>query len=469
MVFDAAMILRKIPDVFVIVFFLVLLAAVATWFVPGGSYDRKEVKVGDTTRVVLVDGTFQGVDAKPQVLEVFTAPIKGFLKLADIIAFIFIVGGAFFMLNETGAITAGIHRLVKLLKGKEYLVIPLVMILFSFFGAAFGMCEEAMPFALIFVPLALALGYDSLVGVSLTFLASGVGFAGAFFNPFTLQIAQGLAGVEILSGMGYRILVWALITTFTIVWVMIYAARIKKNPEKSPMYELDKERRKELLAQQAETKDFTWRHGAALLVLVAGIVFMVLGVVLWGWYIKELAGLFFAMGLFAGMLAGHGPNALAKSFIAGCKDIASAALVVGFAGGIIVILEDGGIMDTILHGMASVTSSLPKLLAADAQYVLQMGLNFFIPSGSTKAALTMPIMAPLADLSGITRQTAVLAYQFGDGFTNMIIPTSGVTVGTLAMAKIPYERWFRWNMPMQVAFLVISLLLLIWPVLSAWS
>ncbi len=250
---------------------------------------------------------------------------------------------------------------------------------------------------------------------------------------------------------------------------MIYAARIKKNPEKSPMYELDKERRKELLAQQAETKDFTWRHGAALLVLVAGIVFMVLGVVLWGWYIKELAGLFFAMGLFAGMLAGHGPNALAKSFIAGCKDIASAALVVGFAGGIIVILEDGGIMDTILHGMASVTSSLPKLLAADAQYVLQMGLNFFIPSGSTKAALTMPIMAPLADLSGITRQTAVLAYQFGAGFTTMISPTSGVTVGTLAMAKIPYERWFRWNMPMQVAFLVISLLLLIWPVLSAWS
>jgi uncharacterized ion transporter superfamily protein YfcC len=343
------------------------------------------------------------------------------------------------------------------------------MVLFSFFGAAFGMCEEAMPFALIFVPLALSLGYDSLVGVSLTFLAAGVGFAGAFFNPFTLQIAQGLSGITPLSGMGYRILVWLLVTAFTITWVMIYGARIKKDPKRSIMYELDQKRREKLEEQQAAAANFTWRHGACLIVLLSGVVFMILGVILWQWYIQELAGLFFAMGLIGGIVAGQGPNQLANSFINGCKDIASAALVVGFAGGIIVILESGGIMDTILHGMASLTSGLPKMLAADVQYILQMGVNFFIPSGSTKAALTMPIMAPLADLSGITRQTAVLAYQLGDGFTNMIIPTSGVTLGTLAMAKIPYERWFKWNFPMQIAFFIISLLLLVWPVLTNWS
>ncbi len=461
--------LKKIPDVFAIVFILILLAAAATWLVPGGRYERRQETVGGSTRTVLVDGSFEYVESNPQTLQIFTAPVKGFLRLAHIIAFIFIVGGAFFMLNETGAIAAGIHKLVKLLRGREFLVIPIVMTLFSFFGAAFGMCEEAMPFALIFVPMALALGYDSIVGVSLTFLAAGVGFAGAFFNPFTLQIAQGLAGIDPLSGMGYRVLVWVVVTAFTIAWVMVYAARIRRDPEKSPMYDLDMKRRQDIEAQQAEAADFTWRHGVGLLILLLGIVFMILGVILWGWYIEELAGLFFAMGLSAGLVSGQGPDRLARSFVAGCKDIASAALVVGFAGGIIVILEDGRIMDTILYGMASATSKLPPILAADVQYLLQMALNFFIPSGSTKAALTMPIMAPLADLSGITRQTAVLAYQFGDGFTNMIIPTSGVTVGTLGLAKIPFERWFRWNIKMQIAFFVLSLLLLVWPVMSGWS
>jgi uncharacterized ion transporter superfamily protein YfcC len=460
---------KKIPNVFVVVFSLIVLAAILTWILPGGSYDRVDKKVGDTTRTVLVENTFKKGESHPQTFAIFTAPIKGFLKLGDIIAFIFIVGGAFYMLNETGAIAAGIQRLVKILKGKEFLVIPIVMVIFSLFGAAFGMCEEAMPFVLIFVPMAISLGYDSLVGISLTFLAAGVGFAGAFINPFTLQIAQGIAGVRPLSGMGYRILIWVVITAFVIIWVMIYAAKIKKNPQKSIMYDLDQKWRDKLAQQQAESGDFTWRHGLSLMVLLAGIVFMILGVIIWHWYIKELAGLFLAMGLTAGIVAGQGPNQLAKSFIDGCKDIASAALVVGFVGGIIVILEDGGIMDTILYGMASATEDLPRLIAADAQYALQMVVNFFIPSGSTKAALTIPLMAPLADLSDITRQTAILAYQFGDGFTNMIIPTSGVTVGTLAMAKIPFERWFKWNFPMQIAFVIISLIFLIWPVLTNWS
>jgi uncharacterized ion transporter superfamily protein YfcC len=175
------------------------------------------------------------------------------------------------------------------------------------------------------------------------------------------------------------------------------------------------------------------------------------------------------MGLLSGVVAGQSPNTLAQNFIVGVKDMASAAMIVAFTGGIIVILEDGNIMDTILYGMSRVTSSMPRMLSADAMYVMQMALNFFIPSGSTKAALTMPIMGPLADLSGLTRQTAVLAYQLGDGFTNMIIPTSGVTIGTLTMAKIPFERWFKWHLPMQVFFFILSLLLLVWPVLTHWQ
>lgn len=460
---------RKVPDVFVIVFALIVLAAVLTWVLPGGRYERRAEVVDGHARELVVPGSFQPAASDPQVLEVFTAPLRGFLRLAEIIVFIFLVGGAFFILNETGAIAAGTARLAQSLTGREYLVIPLVMTLFSFFGAAFGMCEEAMPFVLIFVPLALRLGYDSIVGVCLTFLAAGVGFAGAFLNPFTLQIAQGIAGVRPVSGWEYRLVVWAVSTAVVIAWVMIYAARVKKNPRRSPMYELDRQRRDDLEAGRHAHAVFTRRHGLALITLGAAIAGMIYGVIALEWYITELGGLFLAMGLVAGICGGMGPNRLAAAFIAGVKDMAGAALIVGFAGGILVTLEDGGIMDTILHGMSSLTARLPALLAADAMYGIQVVLNFFIPSGSTKAALTMPLMAPLADLSGITRQTAVLAYQFGDGFTNMIIPTSGVTIGTLAMARIPYEKWFRWNLPLQVVFVLLSLLFLVWPVLTRWA
>jgi uncharacterized ion transporter superfamily protein YfcC len=263
--------------------------------------------------------------------------------------------------------------------------------------------------------------------------------------------------------------VWSVVTAVAIVWVMIYAARVKRDPARSPMHELDQARRAEILAQQERHAVFTPRHGIALGALGLTVVAMVYGVVARGWYITELGGLFLAMGLTCGVIGGMGPDALAKAFVAGVKDMAPAALVVGFAGGILVVLEHGNVMDTILHGMSSITSRLPPILAADFMYAAQMGLNFFIPSGSTKAALTMPIMAPLADLSGITRQTAVLAYQFGDGFTNMIIPTSGVTVGTLAMARIPFAKWARWHLPMQLVFFLLALGLLVWPVLSGWE
>ena len=461
--------LKKVPNVFVIVFSLIVFAAVLTWIVPGGAFDREDVMEGGSMRSVVIAGSYHAEPHNPQFLQVFTAPIKGALRLAEIIFFIFMVGGSFYILNETGAIAAGIRQLVRMLRGREFLVIPIVMTVFSLFGATFGMCEEAIPFVLIFVPLALALGYDSLVGVSLSFLAAGVGFAGAFFNPFTVQIAQGIAGIQPVSGWQYRIIVWFVATTATIIWVMVYAARVKADPSRSPMYEADRQRRREVLAQQQELTAFTWRDGVSLAILLGGIVVMMLGVALWKWYIVELAGLFFAMGLLAGIVSGMSGDKLAATFISGCKDIAGAALIVGFAGGIIVVLEAGNIMDTLLFAMSSVTSRLPSLATAYAMYAMQLAVNFFIPSGSTQAALVMPIMAPLADLSGITRQTAVLAYQLGDGFTNMIIPTSGVTLGTLALAKIPYEKWFRWNLPMQGMFILMSLLFLIWPVVVHWQ
>jgi len=331
------------------------------------------------------------------------------------------------------------------------------------------MCEEAMPFVLIFVPLALALGYDSITGLCLSFLAAGIGFAGAFFNPFTVQIAQRFAEIPPVSGWEYRLGIWLFITAFAIIWVIRYAEKIKKNPKLSVTYELDQKKREKFQSEEAEKLEFSRQHGSVLLVLLLGIIGLFYGVIQLHWYITELAALFVAMGIIGGFLGGLSANEVAEGFIEGAKDIASAAIIVGFAAAIIIILEDGKIMDTILHSMARLTGKTMPIFSAYLMYGVQLILNVFIPSGTTKAALTMPLFAPLADLTGITRQTAVLAYQFGDGFTNMIIPTSGVTVGTLAMAKVPFEKWFKWLLPLQIAFIIISLVLLIPPVLMHWT
>jgi uncharacterized ion transporter superfamily protein YfcC len=461
--------LKKSPDVFVIAFALILLAAAATWVLPGGSYQRQQENVGGTQREIVLPGTYHVEPSDPQLSAIFLAPMRGFLRMGAIIGLIFIVGGAFNILNDTGAIAAGIHQLVRLLGRRSYLIIPIVMTVFSFFGGAYGMAEEAIPFALIFVPMALALGYDSIVGVCLSFVAAGVGFSAGFLNPFTVQISQAIAGVPLGSGLRYRVVVWVGATALAIAWVMVYAARVKADPTRSVMYDIDRSRRDEIGKAEVEQVAFTWRHGLCLLVLLGAVVGLIVGSTMFKWYMVEFAGLFFAMGVLAGLAGGIGPNKLAKSFIAGAKDLAGAALIVAFAGGIVVILEDGHILDTILYGMASVTSHFGGVLAAQAMYVLQSILNFFIPSGSTKAVLTMPLLAPLADLSGITRQTLVLAYQLGAGFNSMILPTSAVTVGTLALAKIPYERWVRWNWKLQVLFFVFSLSALVWPALTAWT
>lgn len=326
-----------------------------------------------------------------------------------------------------------------------------------------------MPFVLIFIPLALALGYDSITGLCLSFLAAGVGFATAFFNPFTVQIAQKFSEIPPVSGWEYRVVIWVFTTLLTIIWVIRYAEKIKKTPEKSITYELDQKKRQRMELENAEVGEFNKRHAGVLLVLLLGIAFLFFGVIQLHWYIVELAALFLAMGIVGGIIGGLGVNEVAEGFIEGVKDIAGAALIVGFAAGIIVILEDGKIMDTILYAMSRLTGETLPLLSAYMMYGVQMLLNFFIPSGTTKAALTMPLFAPLADLSGITRQTAVLAYQFGDGFTNMIIPTSGVTVGTLAMAKVPFEKWFKWLLPLEIGYILLSLLLLIPPVWWHWT
>ena len=458
--------MKKIPHTFTIVFGLIVLTAVLTWVVPAGEYTR----VVEGGREVVLNDSFHRVDAAPQTWQVFSALFNGFVDKADIIVFILMVGGAFWILNNSHAIDVGVmaflrrvqrlsrYKLVSKL-GVNNIIITLVMLLFSLFGAVFGMSEETIAFVVVFIPLAIQMGYDSIVGVCMCYVAAHVGFAGAMLNPFTVGIAQGIAGIPLFSGLEYRLFCWVVLTVIGIAFVLWYAARVKAKPDRSPVHKLDDYWRER--ASSTEQSTLTVRHILILILLLLTIVALVVGVLAWDWYIAEISALFLAMGILAGIIDRQTADDIAKLFLAGCKDILSAALVVGLASGIIFILRDGRIMDTLLYGLSRSLAHTGEVASLGVMYVFQTLLNIVMPSGSAKAALTMPIMTQFADLIGVSRQTTVLAFQFGDGFTNMLTPTSGVLIGVLGIARIPYGTWLKWVWRFIVGLIVVGFLLML--------
>lgn len=458
----------RMPNTFVLLFSLLVMIAVATWFVPGGKYETHVVN-GKT----LIDpDSFHYVSANPQgFVALMMSPIKGFVEAALIIGFILIVGGAFGVLQKTEAIDSMIKTVVQANRKSRFvraMIIPVFVTLFSLGGATFGMAEEAIPFVLIFIPLALALGYDSITGVAIPFVGSQVGFAAAFLNPFNVGIAQKIADVPMFSGIGFRLIVWALATALTIAFLMWYAARVKKTPALSPSYEIDQERR--LLSKEDGLGEFTGMTGAhkwVLLLFSSALIVMVVGVVSYGWFIEEIAALFLVMSILVALVGRLNSDQFVDTFIQGAKDLMTTALVIALARATVILARDAQIIDTILHGLMPLIQSSNPIFAAHKMFVIQMVINFFIHSGSGQAALTMPIMAPLADLVGVTRQTAVLAFQFGE-FTTSMIPTSGITVGVLALAKIPWITWAKWMIPLQLIYFVLALVMLAIAVQMGW-
>ena len=458
----------RLPNTFVLLFAILALIALSTWLVPGGQYDTHMVN----GRALVDPASFHYVPSKPQgPVALMIAPIKGFVEAAQIIGFVLIVGGAFAVLQKTEAIDSMIKSVARAHTHSAFVraaLIPVFVTMFSLGGATFGMSEEAIPFILIFVPLALALGYDSIVGVSIPFVGSQVGFAAAFLNPFNVGIAQGIAGVPVFSGMGYRLIAWFAATAITIAFLMWYGARIKRNPLLSPTFELDQHKRKETVPDTAEFAGMTRTHGAVLWLFVATLGTMVFGVVKYEWFIEELAALFLVMAIVVGLVGRLDTDQFVAAFMQGAKDMVTTGLVIALARGTVILARDAHIIDTMLHALTPLVQSSSPVFAAQKMFAIQTVINFFIHSGSGQAALTMPIMAPLADLVGVTRQTAILAFQFGE-FTTPMIPTSGITVGVLALARIPWITWARWMVPLQLLYLVLALLLLIPPCLMNWA
>ena len=426
----------KTPNTYVIIAVIIVLCAVMTWVLPGGQYIKAD------------DGTvsYEAVDSVPQTWQVFSAIYHGFVKQAGIIIFILVVGGAFWLLNATGAVEAGIKRFISVIGNNDKIVLVALTILFSLGGAVFGMSEETIPFVGIVVPLAVSMGYDAFMGMLVVYVASNVGFSSAFLNPFTVGIAQGMADLPLFSGMGYRIFCWSILTVLLAIFVVIYARKTKK--QSSEVGSIDAE-------------PLTRRQAWVLATLALTVIALIIGVTCFEWYLPEITGLFLAMGIVCGLIAGFPSGKIVNELMAGAKDILSAALVVGFASGIIVILQDGKIIDSFLHSMQEGLDGTGKVGSLSAMYGIQAIINFLIPSATAKAAITIPIMAPFSDMVGVSRQAMVLAFQFGDGFTNMITPTSGVLVAALAMARIPYSKWVKWIWKMVLMLLVLGFLLLL--------
>ncbi len=426
----------KTPNTYVIIAIIIVLCAVMTWILPGGQYIKAD------------DGTvsYEAVDSVPQTWQIFSAIYHGFVKQAGIIIFILVVGGAFWLLNATGAVEAGIKRFIAVIGNNDKIVLVALTILFSLGGAVFGMSEETIPFVGIVVPLAVSMGYDAFMGMLVVYVASNVGFSSAFLNPFTVGIAQGMADLPLFSGMGYRLFCWSILTVLLAIFVVIYASKTKKQSTE---------------VETVEAEPLTRHQAWILATLALTVAALIVGVTCFEWYLPEITGLFLAMGIICGLIAGFPSGKIVNELMAGAKDILSAALVVGFASGIIVILQDGKIIDSFLHSMQEGLDGTGKVGSLSAMYGIQALINFLIPSATAKAAITIPIMAPFSDMVGVSRQAMVLAFQFGDGFTNMITPTSGVLVAALAMARIPYSKWVNWIWKMVLVLLVLGFLLLL--------
>ena len=435
-----------------------------------GEFARETLEVGGTERTILIAGTYEQIPkhlsaqglvfgdsrqgyASPESLEGLLSAIpRGMIEAADIIFFIFIIGGVFGILQETGTIPAFLHAILERLRGSWQLLTIVLMTLIAIGGSTLGMGEEYIPLVPIFLIVAREIGVDRIYGVALIYVAGQVGFAAATTNPFTVNIAQGIAGVPLNSAIGFRLVFFACCMAVTIAYMLRYGSKIRRDPAASILADDDVE----VAVVEVAPPSLSTAHIVTLAACAAIFAFILYAVQEMGWWLPQMAGGFLLMGLVAIAVCRLPLDQATRAAVRGMEEMTVAALVVGFARAITVVLEDGQILDTLIFSAASILQHVPRYLAAEGMLVVQSILNFFIPSGSGQAAVTMPLMAPLADVIGLTRQTAVFAFTCGDGFSNTVIPTSGILLASLGLAKVPYDKWLRFMVPLLLQLLAVS-------------
>ena len=463
----------RMPDAFVILFFVIIIAGVLSHLVTPGSFELTEVtKIVDgesQTRSLIKENSFKYAAESGSGASLFAAggdiglmnyAFEGLVSgdkwgsAVGVVAFILIVGGAFGIIMASGAINNGVLALIARFQKADNLILPLLFVLFSLGGAIFGMGEEAIAFCIVLVPLVIALGYDSITAVLITYVATQIGFATSWMNPFSIAIAQGIADVPIMSGQEFRMLTWLVFTMIGLAFTLLYARKVKRSPEQSLSHQTDAFFRNQ---QAGITAKFELADSLVLLTFFAGIGWVIWGVTVHQYYIPEIASQFFALGIGIAILSkifGRlSLNQASEAFQQGAKDLLPAALIVGMAKGIVLIL--GGddvatpsVLNTLLHHASLTIGDFSATTSALFMLLFQSVFNFFVASGSGQAAITMPLMAPLSDLVGVSRQVAVLAFQLGDGLTNIIIPTSASLIGCLGVARVDWSVWIRFVWPL---------------------
>lgn len=463
----------KVPHVYAIIFALMVIFAVLTWIVPSGAYQRQEVNGREVTvagtyeqseKTYIDEETGDEVDLRQGVFDVLQAPTRGIQEAIEVVAFILIVGGSFQVITKTGAITSGMGRVVRRFKNKDILIIPIAMVLFALGGTSFGMAEETLPFFAIFMPIMMAMGFDSMTAFMVVFVGARTGYIASTINPFNVLIAQGILGIQGNPQLWLRMIAWVVLTAVAITWVVLYARRVKKNPESSITFEDDIAKKVEFAADEsALDAEFTGRQKGVLAVFIAGMCLIIWGLVTQGWYMNEISAVFLAMGLLAGVIAGFSQDVIAQEFVAGIADFAFSAIVVGLARGILVIASDGMIIDTILNALATGLGGIPAVLFTTLLYAVENLLAILVPSSSGLAALTAPIFGPLTELMGLNPEAAVWALSMGSATMSLICPTSAILVAGLGVCKIKLGQWWKtvWKF-----FLVVSLINIVFVAIS---
>lgn len=455
-----------LPHIYVLLVSFIIVCAVATRILPAGEFDREANESGTE---LVVPGTYHEVEQSPVgPFEAVKSIYEGMVAGADVVFFVFVAYASIGLIIASGAFNGLVAWMLRILKGNaRVIIIPIFITLIGAASSSIAVFEEMFPFIPIFVGIAIAMGYDAIVGLAIVALGTGLGYSGSIMNPFTVGMAQEIAGVPQLSGSGYRLICHLAMIVVASIFTIRYALKIQKDPTKSLVYGDD-------FSHLAMSEDdvhkhpFGIREKGVLAVLVAGIVVIVWGVKVQGWGFGDIATTFLIMGVISSFIMGWGPNTIAEKMANGFKDIAVACLMIGIARGILVILQSGHIIDTVVYGLSIPLTNLPGWLSSIAMLIVQTLINFLIPSGSGQAVTSMPIMAPLADLVGISRQTSILAFQFGDGLSNVLWPTASAPI-ICGIAGVKIEKWWKWFVPLFLLILLTQAVLVavstvVWPV-----
>lgn len=448
----------KMPHTYVILLAIAVIVAILTWIIPAGQFER--VFDEELERTLLVPDSFEYVEQTPVgFFQFFTLIQEAMIDAADIIFFIFFAYTFVYMEMKCGAFDAAIGALLRRLEGRDRFLIPILMLCFGIAGSTFGMIEETYALLPAMMGLAIALNYDALVGGALVYIGVGTGFASATFNPFTIGVAQSIAEVPLFSGLAFRVVVFIVFMGTSIWYVTRYAKKVRKNPEHSIVKDVDFGFIEGKTGEELLNTKFIARHKISMLMFVITIVLIMIGAIKFDWYINEIAALFIIMTIVVGLIQGYSLSQIAETFLEAVRGVAFGAIVVGMARVILVIMDEGNIIDTVIYSMANLAKTGSKYVSSIVMLIVQNVLNFFIPSGSGQASVSMPIMAPLADMVGLTRQVSVLAFQFGDGYSNMFWPTS--VAAWCGLMGLPIDKWYKFMTPLAIILFVLQVVFII--------